>query len=86
MMLAGALAGLLLSRVPLSLILTVNAAAGIASCLLLRGLPYAATHLGPAAARAPAPVGRGVAEGGRWLFARPRSQCSFPAPCCRSSP
>jgi len=86
MMLAVALAGLLLSRVPLSLILTVNAAAGIASCLLLRGLPYTATHLGPAAARAPAPVWRGVAEGGRWLFARLRSQCSFPAPCCRSSP
>jgi MFS-type transporter involved in bile tolerance (Atg22 family) len=77
MMLAGALAGLLLGRVPLSLILAVNAAAGIASYALLRGLPYTATHLGPAAAPAPASVWHGVAEGGRWLLARPRLAVFF---------
>jgi len=77
MMLAGALAGLLLGRVPLSLILAVNAAAGIASYALLRGLPYAATHLGPAAAPPPASVWHGVAEGGRWLLARPRLALFF---------
>ncbi|MBM3843974.1 MAG: MFS transporter [Verrucomicrobia bacterium] len=77
MMLAGALAGLLLGRVPLSLILAVNAAAGIASYLLLRGLPYTATHLGPTTAPAPASVWHGVAEGGRWLLARPRLAVFF---------
>lgn len=77
MMLAGALAGLLLGRVPLSLILAVNAAAGIASYALLRGLPYAATHLGSAAAPPPASVWHGVAEGGRWLLARPRLALFF---------
>lgn len=77
MMLAGALAGFLLGRVPLSLILAVNAAAGIASYALLRGLPYTATHLGPTAAPAPASVWHGVAEGGRWLLARPRLALFF---------
>jgi MFS family permease len=77
MMLAGALAGFLLGRVPLSLILAVNAAAGIASYALLRGLPYAATHLGATAAPAPASVWHGVAEGGRWLLARPRLAVFF---------
>ena len=77
MMLAGALAGFLLGRVPLGFILAANAVAGIASYALLRGLPYAATHLGPAAAPPPASVWHGVAEGGRWLFARPRLALFF---------
>lgn len=77
MMLAGALAGFLLGRVPVSLILAVNAAAGVASYILLRRLPYAATHLGSINAPAPTSVWHGVAEGGRWLLARPRLALFF---------
>ncbi len=85
MMIAGGVAGLLVDRVPLWTLLLANSGTYIASFLVLRTLPYAASHLvarsGPGApAAAPAPgrsVWRGVADGWRWLRERPRLAVFF---------
>jgi MFS family permease len=82
MMIAGGLAGLLVDRVPLWTILLTNAATYIVSFLVLKSLPYTATHLAPGpspSSPAPAPrsVWHGVADGWRWLRARPRLAIFF---------
>lgn len=85
MMIAGGVAGLLVDRVPLWTLLLANSATYVASFLVLRTLPYAATHLAAVAAAgapatAPSPgrsVWHGVAEGWRWLRARPRLAVFF---------
>jgi MFS family permease len=78
MMIAGGLAGLLVDRVPLWTLLLANAGTYLASFLVLRSLPYTATHLAaassPAAARS---VWQGVADGWLWLRARPRIAVFF---------
>jgi MFS family permease len=85
MMIAGGVAGLLVDRVPLWTLLLANSATYVASFLVLRTLPYAASHLTAptapgASAATPAPgrsVWRGVADGWRWLRARPRLAVFF---------
>ena len=73
MMIAGGLGGWLVERVPLWLILLLDAATYLASFLIQATLPYRATHLEN---RAPADLHPGVyrslAEGWRWLRTRPR--------------
>jgi MFS family permease len=80
MMIAGGLAGLLVDRVPLWTLLLANASTYLVSFLVLRSLPYTATHLAAASASAPAAprsVWLGVADGWLWLRARPRLAVFF---------
>lgn len=83
MMIAGGLGGILVEHVPLWIILVFDAATYLASYLIQATLPYQATHLSPpstdvtrpstSAPRTPsASVWSSVAEGWRWLRARPR--------------
>jgi MFS family permease len=80
MMIAGGLGGVLVDQVPLWAILLFDAATYLTSFLIQSTLPYTPSHLAaprppplspgpPTASRA---VWRGVAEGWRWLRARPR--------------
>lgn len=77
MLAAGALGGVAVAHLPLWAILAVDCSTYCASFLILRTIPYAATHLA-----APGPTGAGTArtgnvlhriwEGWRWLASRPR--------------
>jgi MFS family permease len=70
MMIAGALGGVLVDRVPLWVILVVDAGTYLASFLLQATLPYAPTHL--SAQRARPPFWQGLTAGVGWLAERPR--------------
>jgi MFS family permease len=78
MMIAGGLGGWLVDHVPLWTILLFDAATYLTSFLLLRTIPYVATHLGAGTAgdRTTATARPGVwasiVEAWRWLRARPR--------------
>ena len=73
MMIAGGLGGLLVDHVPLWAILLFDAATYLVSFLIQSTLPYTATHLqGGANPPPPAAIWHRVAEGVRWLRARPR--------------
>src|SRR6185295_7236008 len=75
MMVAGGLGGWLVEHVPLWTILLFDAATYLTSFLLLRTIPYVATHLairtdGAAAPIAPRPTVRAsIGEAWRWLRA-----------------
>jgi MFS family permease len=70
MMIAGALGGILVDRAPLWVILAADAGTYLASFLIQATLPYAPTHLKPAAE--PPHFWRGLTAGVSWLGARPR--------------
>lgn len=74
MMIAGGLGGWLVEHVPLWTILFFDGVTYLTSFLILRTIPYEATHLkpsGPGAARRPS-VLAAVVEAWRWLRERPR--------------
>lgn len=70
MMIAGALGGILVDRVPLWVILAADAGTYLASFLIQATLPYTPTHLQPAGERPH--FWRGLTAGVSWLAARPR--------------
>ena len=74
LMIAGGLGGLLVERVPLWGILLFDAFTYLVSFLLLRALPYRATHLESTERAAPstASAWSRIREGWEWLRARPR--------------
>lgn len=73
MMIAGGLGGWLIDHVPLWTILLLDAATYLLSFLILRTIPYEATHLAKPVAGVPRPtVFASIAEAWRWLHARPR--------------
>ncbi len=71
MMIAGGLGSVLVDRVPLALILLIDAFTYLFSFFVQSTLPYEATHLRDTAALPPANVWHAMAEGGRWLRERP---------------
>jgi MFS family permease len=86
MMIAGGLGGLLVDHVPLWVILVFDATTYLTSFLILSTLPYTASHLtaensrplsAAAGATADNSVWARVAEGWRWLAARPRLAVFF---------
>jgi MFS family permease len=80
MMIAGGLGGLLVEHMPLWGILLIDAGTYLTSFLLQSTLPYEATHLKAGAASAPKKsVWASVAEGARWLQARPQLTIFFTA-------
>ncbi|MEO7798860.1 MAG: MFS transporter [Opitutaceae bacterium] len=77
MMVAGGLGGWLVDHVPLWGILVFDAATYLASFLILRTIPYVATHLAPHAPSSAASASRptvwaSIVEAWQWLRARPR--------------
>ena len=74
-MLAGGLAGILVDRIPLWLILFVDSATYLFSFLVQSTLPYESTHLKHGSP--PANAWRSMAEGWRWLHARARLSIYF---------
>jgi MFS family permease len=77
MMIAGGLGGWLVEHVPLWTILLFDAATYLASFLILRTIPYVATHLtshraGDSTAAVRPTVWGSIVEAWRWLRARPR--------------
>jgi MFS family permease len=79
MMVAGALGSVLVEHVSLTTILLVDASTYLISFLIQATLPYAATHVEPAAGRTAVSAWQGVAEGWRWLRERPRLAAFFAA-------
>ncbi len=77
MMIAGGLASMLVDRVPLAIILLLDAATYLFSFCVQSTLPYEATHLHDAATTSPAGVWAALAEGGRWLGAHRRLSVFF---------
>lgn len=81
-MLAGGLAGLLIDRVPLWLILLLDSATYLFSFVIQSTLPYSPTHLtdaanSPGAAATKTSAWHAMAEGWRWLRAHPRLSLFF---------
>jgi MFS family permease len=76
-MLAGGLAGVLIERVPLWLILFIDAFTYLFSFAVQSTLPYEPTHLKAGAASSPANAWRAMAEGWRWLHAHGRLSIFF---------
>ncbi len=76
-MLAGGLAGVMIDRVPLWLILLIDASTYLFSFLVQSTLPYEPTHLKTGAAAPPADAWRAMAEGWRWLHAHGRLSIFF---------
>ena len=76
-MLAGGLAGLLIDRVPLWLILLLDSATYLFSFGIQSTLPYSPTHLAPATAATKTTAWQAMAEGWRWLRAHPRLSIFF---------
>lgn len=77
MMIAGGLGSVLVDRVPLALILFIDALTYLFSFLVQSTLPYEATHLAAAGAARAAGVWPAMAEGWRWLRARPALSLFF---------
>ncbi|HWA87835.1 MAG TPA: MFS transporter [Opitutus sp.] len=77
MMIAGALGSVLVDRVPLGVILLIDALTYLFSFVVQSTIPYESTHLNPAAGTVPPKVWHSIAEGWRWLHERPRLTIFF---------
>ena len=77
MVIAGGLGSVLIDRVPLALILLIDAFTYLFSFLVQSTIPYAATHLDAVAGTAPPKVWHSIVEGWRWLHERPRLTVFF---------